>query len=133
MISQGHIFHFCSSNIRNTVMLSCLQSGSIYCIMYIHVYRAFTSVLLLFFGYLLSKALQSNAVLSQRGLIKGLIPLITQINLINGRSPSNYISDKRRPLKSNAPSGVLKMGDHSLSFTLALLQTALAAMWLLLM
>lgn len=56
------------------------------------------------------------------------------MNLLNGRSPSNYIrEDKRRPLKSNAPSGRLKMGDHSLGFTLALLQTALATMWLFFM
>lgn len=52
------------------------------------------------------------------------------MNLLIGRSPSNYIRDKRRPLKSNAPSGLLKMSDHSLGFTLALLQTAQAAMWL---
>lgn len=35
------------------------------------------------------------------------------MNLLNGRSPSNYIRDKRRPLKSNAPSGPMKMADHS--------------------
>lgn len=52
------------------------------------------------------------------------------MNLLNGRSPSNYIRDKRRALKSSAPSGPLKMGDHSLAFTLAPLQTELAAMWL---
>lgn len=52
------------------------------------------------------------------------------MNLLNGRSPSNYIRDERRLLKSNAPSGLQNMGDHSLSFTLALLQTVLAAMWL---
>lgn len=52
------------------------------------------------------------------------------MNLLNGRSPSNYIRDKRRPLKSNTPSSLLKIGEHSLGFTLAPLQTALAAMWL---
>lgn len=67
------------------------------------------------------------------GLIKGLIPLITQMNVLNGRSPSNYIRDKRRPLKSNAPSGLLKMGDHGLGFALAPLQTVLAAMRLFFM
>lgn len=49
------------------------------------------------------------------------------MNLLNGRSPSNYIRDKRRALISSAPGGLLKMGDHSLAFTLALLQTDLAA------
>lgn len=49
---------------------------------------------------------------------------------LNGRSHCNYIRDERRPLKSNAPYGLLKVGDHSLGFTSALLQTMLTAMCL---
>lgn len=52
------------------------------------------------------------------------------MNLLNGHPHSNYIRDRRRPLKSSAPSGLSQMGDHSLGFTLALLQTVLAVMLL---
>lgn len=63
-----------------------------------------------FFDCLLRKALQWNATLSQRGLIKGLIPLITQMNLLNGRSSSNYIRDKRKPFRNQMlPAGCWKI------------------------
>lgn len=54
------------------------------------------------------------------------------MNLLNGYSHSNYIKHKSRLLKSNAPCSPLKAGDQYLGFTLALLQKALAAMWLFL-
>lgn len=54
------------------------------------------------------------------------------MNLLNGYSHSNYIKHKSRLLKSNAPCSPLKAEDQYLGFTLALLQKALAAMWLFL-
>lgn len=92
--------------------IDCIHSRHTCCMMYIHVCR-FHICVINFFGCLLRKALQWNASLCQRGVIKGLIPLISQMNLLNGRSPSNYIRDERRPLKSNAPSGPMEKSDRS--------------------
>lgn len=108
-ISLFHILKTLNSNIScwlsrplHTTYTNLIWSGTMYGKLYIDDYRPFALVLL-FFGSILGKALQWNAILSQRGLIKGLIPLITQMNLLNGRSPSNYIRDKRRALKWSAP------------------------------